>query len=147
MISGFSKADETNKVTYFKYTISPSFSATNLLNVSIWITSVIQFSVMFKARNPPVLLESGVEGLKLWYKVNSLSPKYPINSPNHLTQDVWQSVYDCLKSPSSLLSFCWVYHLIQYQQKILLFPIYHCRKNIVNYSRAWKFLHFHLPFS
>lgn len=65
MISGFSEADETNEVTYFKYKISPSFSATNLLNVSIWITSVIQFSVMFKARNPPVLFESSVEGLKL----------------------------------------------------------------------------------
>lgn len=65
MISGFSEAGETNKVIYFKYTISPSFSATNLLNVSIWINSVIQFSVMFKARNPPVLLETSVEGLKL----------------------------------------------------------------------------------
>lgn len=42
---------------------------------SICITSVIQFSVKFKARTPLVLLETSAEGNKLQSKANTLSPK------------------------------------------------------------------------
>lgn len=55
---------------------------------SICITSLIQFSVKFKARTLFVLVETNAEGNKLRYKVNTLLNKFFINSLNNLTHDV-----------------------------------------------------------
>lgn len=112
---------------------------------SICIASVIQFSVKFKARTPLVFPETNAEGIKLRYKVNTLSPKQILHKLSHnLTHDVWKSVYDCLKShlcSSDFLLSISSHSILTENPPLLPLQEKH------SYLRKWKFLHFHLPFS